>query len=171
VILLRCAVRALPLATVAACVAYDTAGPAVPSIDGTYTTTIAISYENYVAMRNDTLTAWITLRDLHYRGRFDGTYRTALGDSGLFAGDERPEGTLVVNVFGALPKPIAYVMAVRQLYPWCDFPRLGTGPLLGRLGGDSLLVDGEGSVPCFYKFADTPFEIATTIRLHIVGIR
>ena len=163
--------RALPVAAAAACVAYDTAGPAVPSIDGTFATTIALSYANHLELRSDTLTAWITLRDIDYRGRFEGTYRTALGDSGLVAGAERPESTLVVNVFGAPPKPIAYVMAVRQLYPWCDFPRLGTGPLLGRLRGDSLLLDGEGSLPCFYQFAGTPVEIGTTLRLHIVGIR
>jgi hypothetical protein len=167
----RVALRALPLAAAAACVAYDTAGPAVPSIDGTYATKITISYANYVELRRDSLTAWITLRDIHYRGRFEGTYRTPLGDSGLFAGAERPESTLVVNVFGAPPKPIAYVMAVRQFYPWCDFPRLGTGPLLGRLRGDSLLLDGQGAVPCFYQFAGTTVEIATTLQLHIVGIR
>jgi hypothetical protein len=167
----RAALRVLLLAPVAACVAYDTAGVPVPSVDGTYVTTIAISYINYLELRGDTLTAWITLRDLHYRGRFDGTYRTALRDSGQFAGAERPEGTLVVNVFGAPPKPIAYVTGVRQLYPWCDFPRLGTGPLLGRLRGDSLLLDGEGSVPCFYQLAGTAVEIATTLRLHLVGIR
>jgi len=168
---IRAALRALPLAA-AACVAYDTAGPAVPSIDGTYATTITISYANYVELRSDTLTAWITLRDIHYRGHFEGTYRTALGDSGRFAGVERPESTLVVNVFGASAKPLAYVTALRQLYPWCDFPLIGVSALLsGRLRRDSLLVDGAGSLPCFYQLGGPPFAIATTLRLHFVGIR
>jgi hypothetical protein len=167
----RVALRALPLAAAAACVAYDTAGPPVPSIDGTYVTTIAISYANYIELRSDTLTTWITLHDIHYRGNFEGTYRTALGDSGQVAGVERPERTLVVNVFGAPPKPIAYVLALRQLYPWCDFTRLGTGPLPGRLRGDSLLLDGQGSLPCFYQLAGTPVEIGTELKLHIIAVR
>jgi hypothetical protein len=162
--------RALPLILICACVAYDTAGVPVPSIDGTYATTIAVSYANYLELRSDTLTAMITLRDIHYRGRFEGTYRTALGDSGLVAGAERPESTLVVDIFGAPPKPIAYVVAIRQLYPWCDFPRLGIGPLFGRLRADSLVLDVDGAVPCFYQFP-TPVEVATTVSVHIVGIR
>ena len=155
---------------ICACVAYDTAGLPVPSIDGTYETTIALSYANSLELRSDTLTAFITLRDIHYRGRFEGTYRTALGDSGLVAGAERPESTLVVDVFGAPPKPIAYVVAIRQLYSWCDFPRLGIAPLFGRLHADSLLLDVEGAVPCFYQFP-TPVEVETTVRVQIVGIR
>jgi hypothetical protein len=160
-------------------VAYDTSGAEVPAIDGTYATTIAVSYANYIELRSDTLLASIRLRDLNYRGTFDGTYRTAFGDSGRVAGVERPERTLVVAEFGAPPptpalaplKPIAYVMGLRRLYPWCDFPRLGTGPLSGRLSGDSLLLDGQGSLPCFYQLYGTPVEIGTELRLRIVGVR
>lgn len=163
--------RALPVLALAACVAYDTAGPPVPSIDGTYATRIAVSFANDLELRTDTLLAWITLRDIHYRGHFEGTYRTALGDSGLFAGVERPESTLVVDVFGAPPKPIAYVLALRVLYPWCDFPRLGTGPLTGRLRSDSLLLDGQGSLPCRYDLGGGPFELKTDLQLRLVGVR
>lgn len=165
------AFRALLLVAAAACVAYDTAGPAVPSIDGTYTTRIAVSFANGLELRSDTLQAWITLRDVHYRGHFEGTYRTAFGDTGRFAGVERPESTLVVDVFGAPPKPIAYIVALRVLYSWCDFPRLGTGPLSGRLRGDSLLVDGQGSLPCRYHVGGDPFELKTELALRIVGVR
>ena len=56
--------RALPLILMCACMAYDTAGVPVPSIDGTYATTIAVSYANYLELRSDTLTAMITLRDI-----------------------------------------------------------------------------------------------------------
>jgi len=159
----------LVLATTA-CVAYDTAGPPVPSINGTYTSTIAVSLANDLELRSDTLLAWITLRDVHYRGHFEGTYRTALGDSGRFAGVERPESTVVVDVFGAPPKPIAYVLGLRVLYPWCDFPLLGTGPLTGRLRGDSLLLDGQGSLPCRYQGAG-PFVLKTELALSVVGVR
>ena len=75
-----------------------------------------------------------------------------------------------MDVFGAPPKPIAYVVAIRQLYPWCDFPRLGIGPLFGRLRADSLVLDVDGAVPCFYQFP-TPIEVVTTVSVHIVGIR
>src|SRR5439155_17727410 len=122
----RC-VLTLPLG-VAACVAYDIAGPPVPSVDGTYATIIAVSYANTLELRSDTLPASITLHDTHFRGNFDGTYRTAFGDTGRFAGTERPEGTLVVTDFDAPPKPIAYVFGLRHLYPWCDFLQLVAGP-------------------------------------------
>jgi hypothetical protein len=163
----------LPIGALLTCVVYDSAGPEGPSIDGTYATTIAVSYSNYIELRTDTLLASITLQSLHNRGNFDGTYRTAFGDSGRFAGVEQPQGTLVVSEFGAPPprKPIAYVMGMRQLYPWCDFPRLGTGPLPGRLGDDSLFAYGQGSVPCFYQLNGTPVEVRTELHLQIVGIR
>jgi hypothetical protein len=158
------------IAATLSCVAYDPAGPPVPSIDGTYATVIAIDYSNHLETRTDMLVASIILRDTHYRGQFDGTYRIS-DDSGRFAGVLRPESALVVTDFGAPPKPIAYVGALRRLYPWCDFPRLGTGPLPGRLRGDSLLVDGSASVPCFYHLFGQIFEIGTELRLRIIGVR
>jgi hypothetical protein len=151
-------------------VSYDPAGPAVPSIDGTYATIIAIDYSNYLETRTDTLGASVRLRDTHYRGQFDGSYRIA-DDSGSFGGVLRPEGTLVVTDFGAPPKPIAYVGALRQLYSWCDFPSLGTGPLPGQLQADSLRVDGSGSVPCYYHLFGEIVGIGTELRLHITGVR
>lgn len=157
--------------TAAGCVAYDTAGPPVPSIDGTYSIVIAVGYSNYIELLDDTLLASFTLRATGYRGRFEGTYRTALGDSGLVGGRERPESTLVVDVFGAPPKPIAYVIGLRQLFPWCDFARLGPGLLSGRLRGDSLLIDGQASVPCFYQLEGQAPAVGTELVLHIVGVR
>lgn len=165
------ALRALPVIASVACVAYDTAGPPVPNINGTYTTKIAVRLANDLELRSDTLLAWITVQDLHYRGHFAGTYRTALGDSGLIAGVERPESTVVVDVFGAPPKPIAQVIALRVLYSWCDFPRLGTGALSGQLSGDSLILDGQGSLPCRYDLSGPAFELRTELQLRIVGIR
>ncbi len=160
----------LTLVVTLSCVAYDSAGPPVPSIDGTYAAVIGIDYGNFFESRIDTLVASIVLRDTHYRGHFDGAYHIA-DDSGSFAGVLRPEGTLVVTVFGAPPKPIAYVGALRRLYSWCDFPRLGTGGLSGQLRGDSLLVDGHGSVPCFYHLFGQVAEVGTELRLHITGVR
>jgi len=160
----------LPLG-VAACVAYEIAGPPVPSVDGTYASVIAVSYANTLELRSDTLPASITLHDTHFRGNFVGTYRTAFGDTGRFAGTERPEGTLVVTDFGAPPKPIAYVLGLRHLYPWCDFPQLGAGPLTGRLGGDSLLAAAQGLLPCFYQFDRVRLEVRTALQVQIVGVR
>ena len=160
----------IAVAATLSCVSYDPAGPAVPSIDGTYATTIVIDYSNYLETRTDTLAGSIMLRNTHYRGQFDGAYRIA-DDSGSVAGVLRPEGTLVVTDFGAPPKPIADVGALRQLYPWCDFPRLGTGPLPGQLLADSLLVDGSASVPCFYHLFGQIVEIGTDLRLRIIGVR
>ncbi|HXF96317.1 MAG TPA: hypothetical protein VNI61_09485 [Gemmatimonadales bacterium] len=143
----------------------------MPSIDGTYQTMIAVRYANHIELITDTLMARVTLRDVGYRGRFEGSYETAFGDSGLVAGMERPESTLVVEVFGAAPKPMAYVMGLRRLFPWCAFPRLGIGPLLGRLRADSLLLEGGGSLPCFYHLYGVPVEIGTKLDFTIVGVR
>jgi len=167
----RPALPALSTVLMLACVAYDIAGPPVPSLAGTYATTILVRYANYLEMRSDTLLASITLRDTHYRGRFEGTYRTAFGDSGQFAGAERPESTLIVDVFGVPPNPFAHVLGLRQLYPWCDFARIGAGPLLGRLRSDSLLLDGQASVLCFYRINGMALQIGTDLELTIRGVR
>jgi hypothetical protein len=160
----------LALAATVSCVAYDSAGPPVPSIDGTYAAAIVIDYSNYFEARTDTLVASIALRDTHYRGHFDGAYRIA-DDSGSVAGILRPEGTLVVTEFGAPPQPISHVAALRQRYAWCDFTRMGSGPLPGQLRGDSLLLDGSASLPCFYQVFGETVEIGTELRLHISGVR
>ena len=160
----------LPLG-VAACVAYEIAGPPVPSIDGTYASIISVRYTNSLERRSDTFSASIALHDTHFRGNFDGTYHTAFGDTGRFAGTERPEGTLVVTDFGAPPKPIAYVMGLRQLYPWCHFPPLGAGQLTGRLAGDSLMATAQGSLPCVYQLDSVRLEVRTALQVQIVGVR
>jgi hypothetical protein len=143
----------------------------VPQLAGTYTATIAVAFSNYIELRSDTLRATLVLHDRNYRGQFDGSYQTSFGDEGQFAGAERPEGTLTVTVFGSPPTPIAYVMGLRRLYPWCDFPHLGAGPLSGQRRVDTLLISGRGSVPCFYQISDTALQAGTELRLSIVAVR
>lgn len=161
---------AAAFAATVSCVSYDAVGPGVPAIDGTYATTIAVEYSNSFEYRTDTLVGSITLWTSHYRGHFDGFYSIS-GDSGSFAGVLRPEGVLTVTDWGALPKPIAYVGALRRLYPWCDFPLLGSGTLPGELHGDTLVADGTASVPCSYWLFGQISDIGTQLSLHIVGVR
>lgn len=161
---------ALAGAAALSCVGYDSAGPPVPGIDGTYATTITVAYANYVETLSDTLAAMITVWNTHYRGRFDGYYRIA-ADSGSFGGALRPEGTLTVTDWGTPPKPIAYVGALRRLFPWCDFALLGTGPLTGSLRADTLTADGAGSVPCYYHLYGQVVSIGAQLTIHIQGVR
>src|SRR5438552_2840795 len=126
----RCRNVALVALGMAACVSYDPAGPPVPRIDGTYSATIVTTLANTIELRSDTFTAALTVRGTGYRGQFVGTYDIARSDSGPFAGVVSPDGSVVVTNFGTPPKPIAGVAFIRNLYPWCDFPRLGTGPML-----------------------------------------
>jgi len=161
----------LVAAAVAACVSYDPDGPPVPSIDGTYTATIVTTLENPIEIRSDTFTAAITIRGTGYRGHFVGTYHIARSDSGPFAGVLSTDGGLIVTDFGTPPKPIAGVAFIRNLYPWCDFPRLGTGPMPGALSGDSLRVDGRGSVPCFYVLAAPVGNLKTEITVRLRAAR
>ncbi len=166
------AVGALLVATSTSCVAYDAAGPAVPNITGTYATIVAIDYGNHLESRSDTLVGTLHLHDQHYRGHFGGAYLLA-GDSGVFDGALRPEGTLTVTDWGAAgaSKPIAYVGALRQLYPWCDFTLLGAGPLSGSLLADTLVADASGALPCYYQLFGQAYPIGTGFHVHIVGVR
>jgi hypothetical protein len=154
----------------AACVAYDPAGPSVPPLDGVWQATISIAFENQLDARADTLAAELTLRDTHYRGRFAGSYLIGL-ETGAFGGIIRPESTLVVDEFGAPPKPIAAVDTLRRLYRWCDFTRLGTGGLTGRVHGDTLTADGQASLPCFYSQYGSEIEIPTTLTIGARAVR
>lgn len=158
-------------ASLAACVSYDPAGPPVPRIDGTYHATIVIGLENPIEIRSDTFTAAIAIRGTGYRGHFGGSYDIARSDSGPFAGVLATDSSLMVTEFGTPPKPIAGVAFIRNLYPWCDFPRLGTGPMPGTLRGDSLLVDGRGSVPCFYQLAAPVGNLKTEITVRLRAAR
>jgi len=165
--------RALPLALVlaaGACVAYDTAGPEVPALDGTWQARFAIAFENQIEVRADTLRGELTLRDTHYRGRFTGSYRIGV-EVGAFGGVIRPESTLVVYELGAPPTPIAAVDTVRRLYPRCDFTRLDTGGLAGRLSADTLSADGQASLPCFYSQLDREVEFLTTLTIQVRAVR
>jgi len=163
-------VVALALATGVACVAYDPAGPAVPSLDGSWSATLAVGFDNQAEIRSDTIHAELSLRDTHYRGRFAGSYQIG-AETGPFGGVIRPESTLVVDEFGAPPKPIAAVDTLRHLYPWCDFTLLGTGGLAGRLDSDTLKADGPATLPCFYSQYGREVEIPTTLTLRVRAVR
>ena len=167
----RCPSIAVIFAGLAACVSYDPAGPPVPRIDGTYAAMIVLKLENTMEIRTDTFTAAITIRGTGYRGHFGGTYAIAGSDSGPFAGVVATNSSVMVTEFGTPPKPIAGVAFIRNLYPWCDFPRLGTAPMPGALSGDSLWVDGHGSVPCFYHLADSVANLTTEIYLQLRASR
>lgn len=166
--------RAFVVATMAAltatCVAYDPAGPPVPSVDGVWLASITIVFENQLELRTDTLSGELTLQDTHYRGRFSGNYRISV-ETGAFGGVIRPESTLVVDEFGPPPKPIAGVDTLRRLYQWCDFTRLGTGGLVGRLHADTLSADGQASLPCFYSLFGGAMEIATNLDIRTRAVR
>jgi len=167
----RCPSIAVILVGLAACVSYDPAGPPVPRIDGTYAAMIVLGLENTIEIRSDTFTAAITIHGTGYRGHFAGTYTIVRSDSGPFGGVISPDGSVVVTEFGTPPKPIAGVAFIRNLYPWCDFPRFGTGPMPGALSGDSLLVDGRGSVPCFYQLAAPVGNLKTEITVRLRAAR
>ena len=79
--------------------------------------------------------------------------------------------SLTVTEFGTPPKPIAGVASIRALYPWCDFPRLGTGPMPGSLRADSLVVVGGGSVPCIYQVGGQVLNLTTAVRVQLAGVR
>jgi hypothetical protein len=82
-----------------------------------------------------------------------------------------PSGRIEVPVFGPAPDPIARVMAVRALYPQCDFTRVGTGQMLGALRGDSLHVTGIASVPCRGLQDPSVVDLTTTLTLLFTGSR
>jgi hypothetical protein len=134
----------------AACVSFDPAGPPVRDISGTYTATVVTRLANAFETRSDTFPVTLDIRNTGDHGGFTGSYRTTAGDTGPFGGTLRTDDSVILYVFGDPPKPIAGVSYIRDLYPWCDFSRLGIGPMPGAVRGDSLFVDGHGSVPCFY---------------------
>jgi hypothetical protein len=140
----------------AGCVSFDPAGPPVRDISGAYTATIVTG----------------TLRNTGYRGQVTGTYRLASGEAGPFGVALDTEDTLVVTDFGLPPKPIAGVTAIRNLYSWCDFTRLGIGPIPGVFRNDSLIATGQGSVPCFYRLGGGfLLNVHTEVFLTVVAAR
>ena len=164
--------RPLVLLTVAACVSFDPAGPPVRDISGNYTATVVTRIVNQFEVRSDTFGATLALRGTQNRGHFSGTYSLATDEAGPVAGVLRTDDTLLVSDFGAPPKPIAGVQYIRTLYPWCDFTLLGIGPIPGAFIRDSLQIQGEGSLPCFYRFGSGLVgDVHTQIFLLIAAAR
>ena len=137
----------------AACVSFDPAGPPARDVSGTYGAMVVVRIANEFEVRSDSFTATLDLRgnlpDNHRL--FVGTYRIAPSETGPFAGELRTDNTFLLTDFGTPPKPVAGVTYVRTLYPWCDFTLLGIGPIPGAFIRDSLQIQGEGSLPCFYR--------------------
>lgn len=162
----------LAVLAAAACVSFDPAGPPVRDISGTYTTTFVTRIENQFEVRSDTLAALLTLRNTGYRGQVTGTYHLVSGEEGPFAVSLDRDDNLVLTDFGLPPKPIAGVAAIRNLYYWCDFARLGIGPIPGVFRNDSLIVTGQGSVPCFYRLSGGfLLNVHTEVFLSIAAAR
>lgn len=149
---------------------YDPIGASLPRIAGDYATTIALDYANASDTLTDTLLALITLPGVGERGDFLGRYRIGT-EVGLFGGVLFPSGRVELPTFGPSPGPIARVMAVRTLYPQCDFTRVGTGPMIGDLHGDSLQVTGLAAIPCASLRDPSVVDLTTTLRLEFVGVR
>lgn len=135
-----------------ACVSFDPSGPPAPDISGSYVASVVTSIVNDIETRTDTFTATLELGSPTARGRFLGIYRIDPAESGPFGGEFLShDGRLNLTTFGEPPKPIAGVAHIRALYPWCNFPLLGIGPLPGVLQGDTLTIAAQGSVPCVYN--------------------
>lgn len=149
---------------------YDPVGPSLPRIAGTYVTTIVLTYANTLDTRTDTLLGVITLPNTDRRGGFLGRYRIGT-ELGLFGGVLFPSGNVQVGTFGPAPQPIARVATLRAMYPECDFSRVGTGPMLGALRGDSLLVTGFASIPCTSARDPLAVDLTTSLDLQFVGVR
>lgn len=156
----------------AGCVSFDPAGPPVRDISGTYVATVVTTIENQFEVRSDTFAATLTLQATGYRGRFTGAYSIGPTEAGPVAGTLRTDDTLILTDFGTPPKPIAGVTRIRTLYPWCDFGRLGVGPIPGEFRGDSLRIRGEGSLPCLYRLGGGfVAHVHTTLFLAITAAR
>jgi len=158
----------------AACVSFDPAGPPALDVSGTYGAMVVVRIANEFEVRSDSFTATLDLRgnlpDNHRL--FVGTYRIAPSETGPFAGELRTDNTFLLTDFGTPPKPVAGVTYVRTLYPWCDFTRLGIGPIFGTFRGDSLRVEAEGGVPCTYQLGlGFPDVVHTVIFLSLAGVR
>jgi hypothetical protein len=153
-------------------VAFDPNGPAVPHLAGRYTTSITVQYHNQIETRSDTLAATMILPDAEARGVFEGYYLTAAGDSGMIGGTLLPDGTMRVTDFAQPPLlTLQGATFLHRLYPWCDFNQLGTGTLMGRVFGDSLVVTGRASVVCGYQLWERETGIGTDLDVRIAGAR
>ena len=157
----------------AACVSFDPAGPPGLDVSGSYSVTVVTRIENVFEVRTDTFGATLALRtDPANHRLFTGTYSVAQSDSGPFAGELRSDTTFLLTDFGTPPKPLAGVSYVRNLYPWCDFTRLGTGPIFGTLRGDALGVEAQGAIPCTYQLGlGPPAIVHTVVSLSLAAVR
>jgi len=149
----------------AACVSYDPTGPHAEAINGRFVGELITVLQVATTTRQDTSLLALTLRDSVYRGRFYGFYRFTAGDSGLVDGTLFPHGRVEVSHFGLWP-PLTYVMHLWQLYPACDFPRLGPLYIVnGNVVGDTLRLSDTTTVPC------SGSAQPATFAFQLVGVR
>jgi len=156
----------------AACVAFDPNGPAVPGLAGRYEAVISIHYHSEFEHWWDTVTATVSLPDAKPHRLFSGSYVTAQGETGVVAGELRPDGTMLVTKFG---QPALTTLEgatfLHRLYPWCDFRTIGTGDLAGEIRGDTLVIAGGASVFCQYFIWTGFHDIRADLDVRLVGVR
>lgn len=153
------------------CVSHDTSGIIVPDITGTYSATIALTATDEFETRVDTLHAMLRLNRGATTGAFAGTYTIAPADSGPFGGLVMSDGTVWLTTFGATSKPIAGVLSIRALYPWCDFTRLGAPLTRGTFSRDTLRASVQGALPCLYQLAGTTQIVHTDLLMDLAAVR
>lgn len=154
------------------CLALDPNKPPLPRLAGRYVTTISVRYRSHLEARYDTLAAVVTLSDAKARGPFVGAYVTALGDSGVIAGNFFAHGAVEMTTFAEPFLPtLQGATFLHRLYPWCDFLQIGTGTLYGMLQGDSLVIEGRASVSCNYQAWGRVIGVGTDLDVRLAGER
>ena len=165
-------VVALAVALCGACVAFDPNEPVGRPVAGRYASVITIHYQTEFEHWWDTLTATVTLGEARPHGRFAGSYLTAAGDAGVVGGSLQPGGTIMVTEFSQPPlTTLQGATFLHRLYPWCDFRTIGTGALPGRISGDTLVIEGRGSVVCRYQAWGRDIGIGANLDFLLVGVR
>jgi len=157
----------------AACVSYDPTGPSARAINGVYAGQIVTILTNDLEVRHDTFAVTLALRDSAYRGRFEGYYRFADGDSGRVDGTLYPGaggGRVKVSHFGPWP-PVAHVDDLKLRYSWCGLEGMTPMYIEGELRSDSLLVDGQSPLSCSYLVNGAAVEHETMLEFRVVGGR
>jgi hypothetical protein len=160
----------------AVCGCSGSTDPGFPPIEGTYSATFSLTFDNAAQTQNGTLVipGSIVIGRPASDGSFVGNYVYSGGatGSGTISGAIDRQGNVTIVEFGDPNEPPIFEQAfLSATWPNCDFSQAVGNGMTGSLAPNTLSLAGSLDFPCTYTNGGQPTQFATTLSEQVAATR
>jgi hypothetical protein len=160
----------------AVCGCSGSTAPGFPPIQGTYSASFSLTFDNGAQTQNGTLVipGTIVIGRPASDGGFVGNYVYSGGatGSGTISGTIDRQGGITIDEFGDPGQPPVFEMDfLDATWPNCDFSQAVGNGMTGSLAATTLSLVGSLNFPCSYTNGSQTVQFATTLSEQVSASR